>query len=79
MAIKEDNLLMECNNQAKCKKLNIGKKKKFTIIEGIQLLTIMNSNNTSNLNKRSFWQNVEEQRYIPERSAEQMKAFWNEF
>ena len=37
MAIKDDNFLMECPN-TNCKQLNIGKKKRFTIVEGIKLL-----------------------------------------
>lgn len=36
MAKKDDNFLSECVNVAS-KKLNIGKKKKFTIVEGIKL------------------------------------------
>lgn len=54
MAKKEDNFLSECNNISS-KKLNIGKKKKFTIVEGIKLFQVMSSNNTQNLNKTSFW------------------------
>jgi hypothetical protein len=49
MAKKEDNFLSECNNISS-KKLNIGKKKKFTIVEGIKLFQVMSSNNTQNLN-----------------------------
>jgi len=37
MAIKDDNFLMEVG-AGSCKQLNIGKKKKFTITEGIKLL-----------------------------------------
>ena len=77
MAKKDDNFLSECNNMS-CKKLNISKKKKFTIVEGIKLFQIMSSNNTVNLNKSSLWQKIQEQRLIPERTAEQMKRFWNE-
>mgnify|MGYP002633267574 FL=1 len=36
IAKKDDNKLSECNNPS-CKKLNISKKKKFTIVEGIKL------------------------------------------
>jgi hypothetical protein len=66
---KDDNKLSECNNPSS-KKLNISKKKKFTIVEGIKLFQIMGSNNTSNLNKSSFWQKIQDQRLIPERTAE---------
>lgn len=74
---KDDHQISECNNPA-CKKLNISKKKKFTIVEGIKLFQIMGSNNTSNLNKSSFWQKIQDSKLIPERTAEQMKRFWTE-
>ena len=75
---KDDNFLSECSQQS-CKKLNIGKKKKFTIVEGIKLFQIMSSNNTQNLNKTSFWQKIQDQNLIPERTADQMKRFWSEY
>jgi len=72
---KEDSYLVECTC-SDCKQLNIGKKKKFTIVEGIKLFEIMNSNHTDNLNKASFWSNIQNNRLLPERTAEQMKKFW---
>jgi len=45
-------------------------------VEGIKLFQIMGSNNTNNLNRNHFWINIENNRLIPERTAEQMKKFW---
>ena len=75
---KDDHLLIQ-NEKENCKKLNIGKKKQFTIIEGIKLFQIMGSNNTENLNRNSFWVNIQNNRLIPERTAEQMKKFWTKY
>lgn len=73
---KDDHLIVADNTHASSKKLNIGKKKKFTIVEGIKLFSIINSNATQNLNKPHFWQRLCDQRKIPERSPEQLKKFW---
>ena len=58
LLLKEDSFLIKCDNIAECKQLNIGKKKKFTIVEGIKLFQIMASNNATNLGRTSFWANV---------------------
>lgn len=43
---KKDDHFLQDNQNENCKKLNIGKKKKFTIVEGIKLFSIINSNAT---------------------------------
>jgi hypothetical protein len=58
------------------KKLNISKKKKFTICEGIKLFGIMAQNTSDNLNSMKFWTSVENNKHLPERTAEQMKKFY---
>ena len=73
---KKDDHFLQNNNSANCKKLNIGKKKKFTIVEGIKLFSIINSNALENLNNPKFWQRLCEQRKIPERTPDQLKKFW---
>lgn len=73
---KDDHILLEANKD-KCKNLNVSKKKKFTIIEGLKLFSLMSTNNTENLNKNSFWLNVEKNNAIPERTSEQMKKFYH--
>ena len=56
--MKDDNFLMESQNNSK--QLNIGKKKRFTIVEGVKLLQIMNSNSSQYLSKNSFWQKIQD-------------------
>lgn len=73
---KKDDHFLQNNNSGNCKKLNISKKKKFTIVEGIKLFSIISTNATQNMNKPQFWQKLCEQRMIPERSPEQLKKFW---
>jgi hypothetical protein len=72
----DDHFLVE-NEKLNCRKLNISKKKNFTIMEGIKLFGLIGSNHCENLNKNSFWQNIEKNQTLPERSAEQMKKFWH--
>lgn len=48
------------NESQQCKRLNIGKKKRFTISEGLKLFSIMSTTGTQNLSKSSFWQKVAE-------------------
>ena len=55
---KDDHFITE-NVRENCRKLNISKKKNFTIIEGITLFGLFGTNNTENLNKISFWKNIE--------------------
>jgi len=55
MNTKKDDHYLNNNQSPNCKKLNISKKKKFTVIEGIKLFCIINSNATQNLNKSNFW------------------------
>jgi hypothetical protein len=49
LQIKDDHVLLEANKD-KCKNLNVSKKKKFTIVEGLKLFSLMSSNNTEKLN-----------------------------
>lgn len=46
MSKKDDHVLTICQNSG-CKRLNISKKKKFTILEGIKLFSLMSSNTTA--------------------------------
>ena len=75
IAKKDDHVLTICQNSG-CKRLNISKKKKFTILEGIKLFSLMSTSTTAQLHKNQFWQKLQETGVIPERSAESMKKFW---
>jgi len=52
--VKDDSFLLQCDSND-CKMLNISKKKKFTIVEGLKLFEIMSTNNSETLNKKDFW------------------------
>ena len=54
---KDDHYLI-LNDRENTQKLNIGKKKQFTIVEGLMLFKIMNTNNSENMNKNKFWDNI---------------------
>lgn len=65
---RDDHFLIESNHN--CKRLNISRKKQFTISEGIKLFQIMGQNKAENLNRITFWQNVEKNNVLPERTAD---------
>ena len=46
IAKKDDHVLTICQNSG-CKRLNISKKKKFTILEGIKLFSLMSTSTTA--------------------------------
>ena len=78
LGTKDDSFLLQCESND-CKKLNISKKKKFTIVEGLKLFEIMSTNNSDTLNKKDFWQRVHDNKYIPERGADLMRKFWQKY
>lgn len=57
LQVKDDYFLFENLNE-KSRKLNKGRKKQFTIIEGIKMFNIINSNNNNNMNKPNFWEKI---------------------
>jgi len=50
--------------------MNIGRKKQFTIIEGIKMFNIINSSNKNNMEKSSFWEKIYNQGMIHERNPD---------
>ena len=58
------------------RRLNIGKKKKYTIIEGIKLYEIITNQKNLQENSNQFWAKVFNQGILPERTADSMKNFW---
>lgn len=59
----------------KGQKLNIGKRKIFTIMEGIKLYLVFGSKKTKQI-QQLFWKNLETNKVLPERSLDRIKAFW---
>lgn len=56
-------------------RLNLSKRKKFTIMEGMTLYKILGKRRTAN-EQNTFWQRLVENNKLPERSWESLKKFW---
>ena len=74
--LKKEDYFMCININEKSKRLNIGKKKKYTIIEGIKLFETVGSHKNLQMNTSAFWNKVVNQNIFPERSADSLKSFW---
>ena len=57
------------------KRLNLSKRKRFTIMEGLTLYRILGKKKTAN-ESNAFWNKFVENNKLPERSAESLKKFW---
>ena len=79
LSIKDDYQFMKFEDSEKCKKLNIGRKKRFTICEGIMMFQIISTNKTDNMNSINFWKRVEAKQQLPERTADQLKKFYTKY
>ena len=55
---KKEDYFMCINIHEKSKRLNIGKKKKYTIIEGIKLFETVSSHKNLQVNTSAFWSKV---------------------
>lgn len=55
---KREDYFMCININEKSKRLNIGKKKKYTIIEGIKLFETVSMHKTLQVNTSAFWTKV---------------------
>lgn len=71
-----DTYFVAQNLNENARKLNIGKKKKYTIIEGIKLYEIITNQKNIQENSNQFWSKVHNQGILPERTADSMKNFW---
>lgn len=67
----DDYIMSECPAE-KGLKLNIGKRKNFTIMEGIKIYQLLGNKKSKNL-QAYFWKNIEQMRSLPERSLERVK------
>ena len=74
--ISSETYFITQNLDEKARKLNIGKKKKYTIIEGIKLYEIITNQKNLQANSSQLWQKVYNQGILPERTADSMKNFW---
>jgi len=53
-------------------KLNFGKRKNFTIMEGFKIYQLLGNTKSKNV-PALFWKNIEQMRVLPERSLERVK------
>lgn len=67
----DDYIVSECPAE-KGLKLNIGKRKNFTIMEGIKIYQLLGNKKSKNL-QAYFWKNIEQMRSLPERGLERVK------
>lgn len=58
------------------KRLNIAKKKKYTIVEGMNLYEIISNQKNINVSSTQIWNKLANQNIFPERTAESLKNFW---
>jgi hypothetical protein len=71
-----DSYLLTQNIDDKARKLNIAKKKKYTIMEGIKLYELITNQKSIQTNTSTFWAKVQNQGILPERTADSMRNFW---
>jgi hypothetical protein len=71
-----DDYFLVMNQSESARRLNISKKKKYTIIEGLRLYEIITNQKAGQTNSNQFWQKVFGQAILPERTADSMKNFW---
>jgi hypothetical protein len=74
--LKRDDYFIVINTDDASLKLNISKKKKYTVIEGIKLYEIITNHKMLQVTQKGFWDKAEKQNILPERSADSMKTFW---
>ena len=66
------------NDSHEALRLNIGKRKRMTIVEGMKIYSLLGARKYDKLGLDTF-QGIERQRYLPERSVDSMKSFWKEY
>jgi len=67
----DEYIVSECPAE-KGLKLNIGKRKNFTIMEGIKIYQLLGNKKSKNVSA-SYWKSIEQMRALPERSLERIK------
>ena len=67
-----------CNDKDCALELNIGQRKRITIVEGMRFYKQMSARSLEKV-PSEYFKGIERQRVFPERSAETMKNFWKEY
>lgn len=76
--LSRDNYEQSLNTSRDALKLPIGKKKRYSIAEGVQMYLTMGAHAVQ-LQRSDFWPNVEGSRVLPERSADSMRHFYKKY
>lgn len=66
------------NDSPHAMRLNMGKRKKITIVEGMKLYKILGAGKFDKVSIETY-KGIERQGYLPERSVESMRNFWKEY
>ena len=74
----KDEYVLGINDSDDALKLNIGKRKKITIVEGMKLYKIFGAQKFDKVGNETY-KGIERQGYLPERSIDTMKNFWKEY
>ena len=74
----KDEYRLGANDSEEALKLNIGKRKKITMIEGMTLYKVLGANKFNKVGQDT-WNGIVRQGYLPERSVDSMKNFWKEY
>ena len=64
---KDDYKLID-NEMENALKLNIGKKKRYTVMEGVKLYSIMGAKKTGKI-QNDLWKSIESKQKLPEKSC----------
>lgn len=70
LKLKDNYLLTDLQTTKHPEPLIIGKKKKFTITEGLKMFEIINSHKKDSINNQSFWAHQENNSFLPARTAD---------
>ena len=73
--LKKDDYKLIDNEMDNALKLNIGKKKRYTVMEGVKLYSIMGAKKTGKI-QNDLWKSIASKQKLPERSSDSLKAFW---
>ena len=76
--IPKDEYKLGENDSEEALKLNMGKRKKITIVEGMKLYKILGAQKFDKVDQNTY-KGIERQGYLPERSIDSMKNFWKEY
>ena len=69
---------MYCNELPNALKLNIGKRKRYTVMEGVTLYSLLGAGKYGKVANEKY-KDIERGRVLPERGFESMKNFWKEY